>query len=80
MIKPFEEGDLVKWETTWGMVYATVIEKRENRGQEEWIYSVLFNGDIVDTGLRSYMTLMDEPHEKTLTAYQTQLLKEQESC
>ena len=80
-MRNFEEGDLVKWKTSWGMTYATIIEKiRTPLAEEEWIYTMLWDGQIIKTGLRSYMTLIDEPHEATLYQYRAQLLREQESC
>ena len=79
MIQDFKIGDLVKWKTTWGFVYATVLEKQLH-SEFGTVYTCLHEGEIVATGFRSYMTLMDEPHEETLHKYFYQLQKEKESC
>ena len=79
MIRDFEIGDLVKWKSTRGFEYATILEKRPD--PEFGIrYTCLHEGKVMDTGFRNYMTLVDEPHEATLQLWHYQFEKEKESC
>ena len=79
MIRDFEIGDLVKWKSVGGLLYATILEKQPD--PEFGIrYTFLHEGKVIDTGFRNYMTLIDEPHEETLFKWNMQFEKERESC
>jgi len=79
MIQDFEIGDLVKWKSVSGLLYATILEKHPDT-QFGIRYTCLHEGKIIDTGFRNYMTLIDEPHEETLYKWTMQFEKEYESC
>ena len=79
MIRDFEIGDLVKWKSSAGVLYATILEKLPD--PEFGVkYTCLHEGKIITTGFRNYMTLIDEPHEETLFKWHVQFEKEKESC